>query len=77
MLDYWRLPNGNFIMKIRKDDRSDGENDVKNTLQSHSGAFILSNSKRIMNNFIREINGLYNIGIYYGDTDSLYIERNY
>ena len=30
-----------------------------------------------MNNFIREINGFYNNSIYYGDTDSLYIERNY
>ena len=41
------------------------------------GAFILSNSKRIMNNFIREINGFYNNSIYYGDTDSLYIEKKY
>ena len=30
-----------------------------------------------MNNFIREINGLYNNSIYYGDTDSLFIERIY
>ena len=50
---------------------------MKNTLPSHSGAFILSNSKRIMNNFIREINGFYNNSIYYGDTDSLYIEKKY
>ena len=39
-------------------------------------AFILSNSKRIMNNFIREINGFYN-NIYYTDCDSLYIEKKY
>ena len=30
-----------------------------------------------MNNFIREINGFYNNNIYYGDTDSLYIEKKY
>ena len=30
-----------------------------------------------MNNFIREINGFYNNSIYYGDTDSLYIEKKY
>ena len=28
-----------------------------------------------MNNFIREINGFFNISIYYGDTDSSYIEK--
>ena len=50
---------------------------MKKTLPSHLGAFLLSNSKRIMNNFIREINGFYNNSIYYGDTDSLYIEKKY
>ena len=78
VLDYWKLPNGNYIVKLKKkDDGSEGGNDVKNTLPSHLGAFILSNSKRIMNNFIREINGFYNNSIYYGDTDSLYIEKTY
>ena len=40
-------------------------------------AFILGKSRRIMNEFIREINGFYNNSIYYGDTDSLYLEKNY
>ena len=48
VLDYWRLPNGNYIVKLKKDDGLDGDNDVKNTLPSHLGAFILSNSKRII-----------------------------
>ena len=69
VLDYWILPNGNYIVKLKKDDGLDGDNDVKNILPSHLGAFILSNSKRIMNKFIRE-NGFYNNSIYYGDTDS-------
>ena len=30
-----------------------------------------------MNNFFREINGFYNNSIYYGDTDSFYIEKKY
>ena len=30
-----------------------------------------------MNNFIREKNRFYNNSIYYGDTDSLYIEKKY
>ena len=77
MLDYWKLPNGNYIVKLKKDGVLEGDNDVKNTLPSQLGAFILSNSKRIMNKFIREINGFYNNNIYYGDTDSLYIEKKY
>ena len=77
VLDHWKLPNGNFIVKFKKDDGLEGDNNVKNTLPSLLGAFILSNSKRIMNNFIRKINGFYKISIYYGDTDSLYIGKNY
>ena len=30
-----------------------------------------------MNNFISKINGFFNNSIYYGDTDSLYIEEKY
>ena len=63
VLDYWKLPNGNYIVKLKKDDGLDGDNDVKNTLPRHLGAFILSNSKRIMNNYIREVNGFYNNSI--------------
>ena len=40
-----------------------------NTLPSHLAVFILSNSKRIMNNFIHANNGFYAIGVYYTDTD--------
>ena len=76
VLDYWTLQNGNHIVKKKKKDGLDGDNDVKNTLPSHLGAFILGNSKRIMSDFVREINGFYNNSLYYGDPDSLYIERN-
>ena len=75
VLDYWKLPNGNYIVKFKKDDGLDSNNNIKYTLPNHLGAFILSNSKRIMYNFIREINAFYNNSIYYGDTDSLYIEK--
>ncbi|ESP04243.1 hypothetical protein LOTGIDRAFT_170940 [Lottia gigantea] len=40
---------------------------------SHLGSFVLSHSKKIMNNFIHVINGFYKPEIYYTDTDSLYI----
>ena len=76
VLDCWRLPNGNYIVKMKKDDGLNDDCDIKNTLPAVLGDFILSNGKRIMNNFISEINGFYNISIYYGDTDSLYIEKN-
>ena len=59
--------------KVEKKDGLDGEIDIRRTLPSQLGA--LSNSKRIMNNFIREINGFYISSVYYGDTDSLYKEK--
>ena len=67
VLDYWKLPNGNYIFKLKKEDGLDGDNDVKNTLPSYLGAFTISNGKRIMNTFVREINEFYNNSIYYGD----------
>ena len=35
VLVFWRLPNGHYIVKIKKDHGLDGDNDVKNTLPSH------------------------------------------
>ena len=77
VLDYRKLPNGNYIVKVKKDDGLDDDCDIKNTLPAVLGAFILSNSKRNMNKFLREIKGFCNNSIYYGDTDSLYIEKKY
>ena len=65
----------NYIVKLKEDDGLDSEIDIKNTMPSHLGSFILSNSKRIMNNFIRVIDGFKNNNIYYTDTDSLYIHK--
>ena len=53
VLDYWKLPNGNYIVKMRKDDGLDDDCDIKNALPAHLGAFIFSNCKRIMNYFIK------------------------
>ena len=75
VLDYWKLPNGNYTVKMKKDDGLDDDCGIKNTLPAVLGAFILSISKRIMNSFAREINGFLKNSINYGDTDSLYIER--
>ena len=76
-LDFWKLPNGNYIVKMKKDDGLDDDCDIKNTSPAVLGAFILANSRRIMNKFIREINGFYSNNINYRDTDSLYIEKKY
>ena len=59
VLDYWKLPNEKYSVNLKKDDELDGDNDLKNTMPSILGAFILSNRKRNMNNFIKEINGFY------------------
>ena len=75
--DYWRLLNANYIVKMKKDDGLDDDCDIKNTLTAVLAAFILSNSKRILNNFMKEINGFYNNSIYNTDCDSLYIGKKY
>ena len=55
------------------------ENEVKklNTMPLHLGAFVLSNSKRIMKNFPHTFNGFYTNDVHYTDTDSLYIENKH
>ena len=77
VLEYWKLPYGNYILKMKKDHGLAYDCDKKNILPAVLGASILSNNKRIINSFIREINGFYKNSIYYGDTDSLYIEKKY
>ena len=47
VLDYWRLPNGNYIVKIKKDDGLDDDCDIKNTLPAVLGSLILANSSTI------------------------------
>ena len=48
-----------------------------NTLPLQLAVFILSNSKRILNNFLHANNGFYTNDVYYTDTDSLYIENKH
>ena len=43
----------------------------------HLGAFVLSNSKRIINNFIHAFSGFYTNYVYYTDTDSLFFENKH
>ena len=75
--DYWKIRYGKYIVKMVDD--AGLEDDVKKlkTMPLHLGAFVLSNSKRNMNNFIHAIDRFYAIDLYYTDTDSLYIENNH
>ena len=41
----------------------------------HLGSCVLSHSKRLMNDVIKQIGGFYNNIVYYTDTDSLYIHK--
>ena len=41
VLDYWKLSNGNYTVKIKKDEGLDGGNDVKYISTCKSGSFYL------------------------------------
>ena len=75
VIDYWKLPNGNYFVEMKKDDGLVDGCDIKNTQPAALAAFILKNSRQIMKELIREINGFYKNNPYYPDTDSLYIEK--
>ena len=72
VVDYWKLTKGNYIVKFKNDDGLDGDNDVENTLTSHLGASILSNSKQIMNNFLEKIT-VFTIIVYITQIRTVYI----
>ena len=75
--DYWKISNINYIVKMIDDKGLEDEIKKINTMPLHLGAFVLSNSKRIMNNFIHAINGFYTNDVYYTDTDAIYIESKH
>ena len=75
--DYWKISGLNYIVEMIDDPGLEDEVKKLNTMPLHLGAFVLSNSKRIMNNFIHAINGFYTNDVYYTDTDSLYIENKH
>ena len=56
ILDYHKINYGNYIVKLKDDE---GMEDEVNTLPLQLAAFILSNSKRNLNNFRHAICGFY------------------
>ena len=73
------LKNGNLIVKLEDNERDDDFDETKsvNTMPSHFGSYVLSHSKRLINEDIDQIGGFYINSIYYTDTDSLYIHKKY
>ena len=75
VLDYQRSNHGKYIVNMKDDDGLQYEVKKVKTLPLQLAAFILSNSKRIMNNFIHTNGGFYTNDVYYSDTDGLDIEN--
>ena len=75
--DYWKISGINYFVKMIDDKGLEDEFEKMNTMPLYLSAFVLSNSKRIMNNFIHAINGFYTNDVSYTDTDSLYIEKKH
>ena len=73
------LKKCNLVVKSEDDKGVDDYDKAKsvNTMPSHSGNYLLSHSKRLMNNVIKQIGGFYITCVYYTDTDSLYIHKKY
>ena len=55
--DYWKISGINYIVKLIDDAELEDEVKKLNTMPLHLGAFVLSNSKQFMNNFIHAIIG--------------------
>ena len=75
--DYWKISGINYIVKMIDDAGFEDEVKKLNTMSLHLAAFVLSKSKRFMNNFTHLFNGFYTNDVYYTDTDSLYIENKH
>ena len=50
-LEYWKLPNRIYTVKINKNNGNDDDCDVKNTLPAHIGAFFFSSTIRRVNHY--------------------------
>ena len=77
--EWFPLKNGNLIVKLENDEGVDDYDKAKsiNTMPSDFGSYILSHSKRLLNEVIIQIGGFHNDTIYYGATDSMYAHKQY
>ena len=75
--DYWKMSGIIYFVKMIDDAGLEDEVKKLNTMPLHLRAFVFSNSERILSNFIHAFNGFFRNDVYYGDTDSLYIENKH
>ena len=75
VLDFQKTIFGNYIVKMKDDEGLQDEVKKVNTMPLHLGAFVLSNSKRKMTDFVHAVVGFYTNDVYYTDSDPLYIEN--
>ena len=75
--DYGKISGIKYIVKMIDDAGLEDEIKKMNTMPLNLGAFVLSYSKRITNNFIHALGGYYTNDVYSTDTDSLYIENKH
>ncbi|ESO92183.1 hypothetical protein LOTGIDRAFT_162839 [Lottia gigantea] len=73
---YEKVNDSQYIVEINEEEKEFISPKSTRLTPSHLGSFVLSHSKKIMNNFIRVIDGFYKPEIYYTDTDSLYISSS-
>ena len=76
--EYIPLKNGNYLVNV-EDHNGVEDHGVSKKINSQPfqfGSFILSHSKRLMNDVILALDGFKNNKIYYGDTGSVYIHKN-
>ena len=59
VLDYQKINYGNYIVKLKDDEGLQDEVKKINTMPLHLGAFVLSKSERITNNFIHAFGEFY------------------
>ncbi|ESP03287.1 hypothetical protein LOTGIDRAFT_171633 [Lottia gigantea] len=75
---YPKVNETQYIVEINEEEKEFDCTPPKSTrlTPSQLGSFVLSHSKKIMNNFIHVIDGFYKPEICYTDTDSLYISSS-
>ena len=77
--EWFPLKNGNLIVKSEDEKSVDDYDKAKlvKTMPSHFGSYILSHSKRLMNDVIKQIDGFYKNSIQYRDTHCLCLQKKY
>ena len=76
--EWFPMKNGDLLVKLKDDVGVDDQDIAKsnNEIFCQLGSFRLGQSKRLLNNVVREGNGFYIKNIYYVITDSAYIHEN-